>query len=44
MDAFDSRPLVDPEEEEFFSTEEGSRSDSSMFGFMDKHTLFRHHV
>ena len=33
MDVYDSRPLVDPEEE-FFSAEEGSSSDSSMFGLI----------
>jgi len=33
MDALDSRPLIDPEEE-FFSAEEGSGSDSSMFGLI----------
>jgi len=33
MDVYDSRPLVDPDEE-FFSAEEGSSSDSSIFGLM----------
>jgi len=33
MDVLDSKLLIDPEEE-FFSAEEGSGSDSSMFGLI----------